>query len=78
MAKKKRDEYEDFRALDKFGQMEHLLNIASMCIDGAPKSLARKIEIYLDSTPEEQNERRHRLYTVMDDVRAGRLSNDRG
>lgn len=53
------DHYETFRQMDKGQQREHLLIIASMCIDGAPRSLARKIEIFFEATPEEQRERMH-------------------
>lgn len=62
MAKKQHDPYKDFRALSKEEQRESLLDVSSMCIDGAPVSLARRLEIYFDVSPDEQKERRHELF----------------
>lgn len=52
MARKKYDPYETFRTLSKEEQKEQILSLAERCIDGAPVALARKIEIFLDATPE--------------------------
>lgn len=37
-----------FRALSREDQRIHLLSVTKLCWDGAPVSLARKIEIYLE------------------------------
>lgn len=48
MAKRKRlTGYETFASMSRDGQREHILSVTERCIDGAPVSLARKIEIYL-------------------------------
>jgi hypothetical protein len=51
------DQFAEFRALSKDEQRGQILDIASMCIDGASVSLARKIEIYFDVTQDEQVQR---------------------
>lgn len=55
--KKQYDPFAEFRALSKDAQREEILDIASMCIDGASVGLARRIEIYFDVTEEDQKER---------------------
>jgi hypothetical protein len=57
MGRKGSDRYAEFRAMTKFDQLQNILDVASFCIDGAPVSLARKIEIYFDVTEAEQIER---------------------
>lgn len=48
MAKRKRQTfYEYFADMSREDQRTEILSVAAMCIDGAPVSLARKIEIYL-------------------------------
>lgn len=48
MAKRKRlTGYEAFATMSREGQRANILSVAERCIDGAPVSLARKIEIYL-------------------------------
>lgn len=58
--------FQNFRAMSKEDQRENILDSCSMCIDGASVSLARKIEIYFDVTPEEQKERMHAIYRRLD------------
>lgn len=43
------DPDEWFRNLSRDEQREHILSVAERCIDGAPASLARKIEVYLNA-----------------------------
>lgn len=58
MGKRKQcDPFERFRAMTEEEQIENILDIAAFCIDGAPVSLARKIEIYLGATQADQIER---------------------
>jgi len=45
--KKKNPELDWFRDLSPTEQRQHILEVCDLCWDGAPKSLARKIEIYL-------------------------------
>lgn len=48
MAKRKQyDPLAEFRKLSKADQSIHILEVAERCIDAAPVSLARKIEIFL-------------------------------
>lgn len=47
MAKKKTDPYAEFRAMPRHEQRLNMLHVTDLCWDGAPVSLARKIEIYL-------------------------------
>lgn len=48
MRKKKRQTfYEYFAEMSREDQRAEILAVTAMCIDGAPVSLARKIEIYL-------------------------------
>lgn len=56
----KKDYYADFRAMEKAEQRERILSVSSMCIDGAPRYLARWIETYLGATEDEQKARRWR------------------
>lgn len=51
--------YPEFQALSKDEQRESILRTAYNCIDGAPVSLARRIEIYFDETEETQRRRNH-------------------
>ena len=44
----KRADYDWFRELSREDQRKNILAVADLCIDGAPVSLARKIEIYLE------------------------------
>ena len=60
--RKQYDPYKEFRALPKWEQREKILDISSMCIDGAPPSLARRIEIYFDVNEAEQTERATELW----------------
>lgn len=46
MARKRTDPYAEFKSMSKDEQKEQILSIAERCIDGAPVSLARRIEIY--------------------------------
>lgn len=39
---------DEFRRLPKSEQREVIISIASRCIDAAPPTLARRIEIYFD------------------------------
>lgn len=58
MAKRKRqDPYAWFRDMSKDDQREHLLDVASMCIDAANVPFARKVEIYLGVTDDMQRDR---------------------
>ena len=61
----KYDPLAEFRAMTKDEQRENILNTAAMCIDGAPKSLARKIEIYFDETEEDRRQRRNKIHEQM-------------
>lgn len=58
----KTDPYADFRAMTRDEQREHILTVCALCWDGAPKSLARKIEIYLEATPDDQKRRRDNAF----------------
>lgn len=62
----KYDAYKYFRELSKEDQRENILASASMSIDGASVSLARKIEIYFDVTPEEQQQRARSIFRSLD------------
>ncbi len=53
----KHNPYADFRALSKDDQREHILSVSALCLDDAPRSLARKIEIYFDATDDDQANR---------------------
>lgn len=57
MARKKYDPYAEFKSMSKEDQKANILSIAERCIDGAPVSLARKIEIFLDATVEPKQRR---------------------
>jgi hypothetical protein len=68
MGKKKQyDPYAEFRAMSKDEQRERILDIASMCIDGATVGLARRIEIYFDVSDDEQKQR-HRDIRVRNNM----------
>lgn len=43
------DNLDWFRQMSTNDQRQNILDVAKWCIDGAPVSLARKIEIYLES-----------------------------
>lgn len=47
MSKNMKIYLEPFVNMTRVEQREHILSVAERCIDGAPVSLARKIEIYL-------------------------------
>jgi hypothetical protein len=51
------DPYQYFREMTPEEQLQNMLDVAAFCIDGAPVSLARKIEIYFGVTEPEQVER---------------------
>lgn len=55
--KRQRDAYPEFMAKSKDEQRDEILRITAMCRDGAPVSLARKIEIYFGETEESTVER---------------------
>lgn len=55
--KPKYDPYAEFKSMSKEDQKKQILSIAERCIDGAPVSLARRIEIYFDA-PAEPKQRR--------------------
>lgn len=44
----KYDPFKTFRELSKDEQRENILAACELCIDGAPTTLARKIEIYFN------------------------------
>lgn len=43
-----RDQLDWFYALSHEEKREHILSVCELCHEGAPKSLARKVEIYLN------------------------------
>lgn len=53
----KNDSLAWFRELSKEDQREHILSVCALCRDGAQVTLARKIEIYLDVSQEDQKAR---------------------
>lgn len=51
------DRFAGFSKLSKDQQRDEILRITALCRDGAPVTLARKIEIYLGETEESTLER---------------------
>jgi len=46
---------DEFRALSSSEMEEHLLSVTALCYDGAPKSLARKVELYIQRIRNERS-----------------------
>lgn len=51
------DPFFEFRKLTLEQQRDEILRITALCIDGAPVTLARKIEIYMGETEQSTLER---------------------
>lgn len=53
MSRPEHPAYAWFRALPRAEQVAHLRSVTELCIDAAPTSLARKLEILLEQLEQE-------------------------